>query len=765
MADKMAEITSINLESGNLNLDDEELQITSYTGYNKKNSMFLGGQLKNWYKKEVTLPSYMAGKVIQKWNDSIIWQNNGIIYKDDIAIGSFDKNYYTNENVTDKWNDISGSSDKWMIRGDILSIKMTDKVYDIVLSGLYSFNITYESSVLWITLFNRDSYLTVYFQNGTFLQDSSKIVYGSQVVAIPTVTGDRKTYDSICITGDTPTVHNYYANNTLYTFTHSEIIESVKSEAVEGETKYTTKVQSGWCRGRKVPTTAMFGEHRVYILYYNYEQTGISVNNSTVVSNIDSVVTVNGNKVYYKDSERILRCLEIKTSEDLQCSHIIKDRYITINTTSYNNTIDLLTNSTFCRSDDYNDRVIINTTKTDKMYFVVTGWNEQVETKKYVNFSSVYPARLQYGKVISSIKNYCEEDLPHDINIYIGDQEGLIVPVYNSSYNLSLSQYKTNFDLTDSYYPMNDYPLMNTSVLSTFTDIYLNYALINEGGYSFVTQIDQYQNMIFGYYPSTYITLDNLFVIQGAIYGINNQFIVNIVIQDMIVTGVNTVCNKSDMQFIGATPKSALFYSPMDKSIYLFTGDQSMTKIYDCNRITNIYSFYNNPATGFILISTNDGILGIYNDQIYKLNDTKSNFIYYTDNSYIIDNIAYTPYKKEDYERLPIILETKFYGVGNEVKSLNDCAYIRLYSENDESNGKVKVWCETLNEKTQKSEEKTFLIDKSMFDKSTHSLYLRYQPKLQAATGYRLHIESDFSICTLSMSHKVETIQNAKYNI
>jgi hypothetical protein len=466
------------------------------------------------------------------------------------------------------------------------------------------------------------------------------------------------------------------------------------------------------------------------------------------------------------DSERKLKLLKAVSTPYLECQPIVKDRYLLVNTTSYENTIDLVTNGTFCRSDDYNDRCRINTTG-DGNYLCVTGWNEQVEIFQDVAFASVYPARIQKGGTITSIDRYSVDDyIPHEVNVYISASAGLTTPLYHNSYDANLGQIKTNFNLTNMYYPMNDYPLYNTSVTAVFNDIYLNYALVDEGGFSFITQIDQYQNMIFGYYPSTYIQLSNLFVIQGTVYGINDQYIVRLAISKSTITDVGVVCNKSDMIYIGATPKTALFFSPMDKSIYLFTGDQSMTKAYDCNKVTDIYSFYNNPATGFIMIATNVGIIGIYNDQIFCMEDViYDGYLYYTNNCYIIGDTEYTPYKKEDYEVVPVILETKFYGASNEIKSTNDCVYIRLFSENDEPRGQVKVWCETLNEKSAKSNEKIFYADKSKYDPATKSMYLRYQPRFQEATGFRVHIESDFSIMSVSISHKAETVQNSAYNL
>lgn len=777
MAEKKSEISNINLESGSLNLDDEQIQITSYEGYNKKNSLFLGGQLKNWYKKSFDAPTDLPdAKVIQKWNEHVIWQDGeGTIYKDDLPLGTFSTAGFKTTDVTNQWIPVARIADSnssysdvyFQINGDRVVFRFNKDGQkhstELALAGLDSLGIVYGNSSshgdsIYVTLFNRTNYLSCYFNGTAFIQDDNWLVYGGSFIKKPSASGsDNRRYDCVSFTDDSSTHHtaiNQYG--TIASFDFSEILDSNGNGT------------KGWSRGKKIKFD---NEPHLGLdwcaLYYNFEQTGISVNNSVVVNNIDAIVYHYNDSVYYRDSERKLKKIQIVSTPYLECQPILKDRYLLINTTSYENTIDLTTNMVFCRSDDYNDRCRVITTGEGN-YFCVTSWNEQVEVFQDVAFASVYPARIQKGGTVSTVEKYCSTDkMVHEVNVYISTSSSLSTPLYHNTYDMDLGQIKTNFNLTNMYYPMNEYPLYNTSVTAKFNDIYLNYALVDEGGYSFVTQIDQYQNMIFGYYPSTYIQLSNLFVIQGTVYGINNQYIVGIRLDKSTITDVSVVCNKSDMVYIGATPKSALFFSPMDKSIYLFNGDQAMVKAYDCNSITDIYSFYNNPATGFILLATNVGVVGIYNDQIFCMEDIvfKEGYLYYTNNCYVIDNVEYTPYKKEGFEVVPVILETKFYGASNEIKSVNDCVYIRLFSENDESQGRVKVWCETLNEKSFKSNEKVFYADRSNFDPVTKSIYIRYQPKYQEATGFRVHIESDFSIVTVSISHKAETVQNAAYNL
>ena len=119
---------------------------------------------------------------------------------------------------------------------------------------------------------------------------------------------------------------------------------------------------------------------------------------------------------------------------------------------------------------------------------------------------------------------------------------------------------------------------------------------------------------------------------------------------------------------------------------------------------------------------------------------------------------------QNDMEIIPIELETKLYGYGNSVKAVNDCVYLRLHDE-DMKAGKVEVSSKTLNEISKASQKKEFLITKDMWDKESKTIFLRYQPQNQAATGFSVHIKSPFAIATLQISSTVETVQNSSHNL
>lgn len=746
MANQKSEITSIDLEKGNLNLDDEKIQISNYSDYQEKNSLYLGGQLKNWYKKDFEND---YENIIQKWNDSYIWYDSeGNVYLDDSILGKMDFNYFDIKEA--KWLEYDEHI-SLMIQNNFMKWKYTDDNGDYYVDEIYStggssVSVVKSGNDYYISVFNGKNSNTIVFHtnNRTYDSDNTHVVISNTLRNLSDLSVSNPTYenyDCVSITKDTATTHNFIYNNTSRNFNFD---------------LYNVK---GWSKGRKVPTVAGFS-----VLYYNFEQYAISYNNSIVVNNISRILMTNANGVYYEDSEGKTKYVCIKNDKKLHYQHILKDRYLCFNTTSYNNTIDLSTGKIFPRSDDYNDRANVRTSDDGSVYYIGTGWNEQAETTHDVYFASIFSPQAQKGNTVGTVEAYITGDTAdHNINIYAAEIAGGSA-IYSESWNLTSGTVFIDYSLSGKSFPQGEV-LYNTATTAEFIDAYLNYCLVNEGGYSFLTQIDQYQNMIFGYNILTYIQLSNLFVIQGTIYGINNQYISSITIENSSISGSSVVCNKQDMEYIGATPTSALFYSPMDKSIYIFTGDQQIQKAYDCNIINKIYSFYNNPATGFILLSTDAGILGIYNDQIFSLEINYQGYIYYTNSSYIIDNAEYSLYKKTGFEKVPVILETKFYGIGSETKSVNDCVYLRIYNENNEANGKIKIWCETLNEKTAKSDEKIFQITKDMFDSETNSMFIRYQPKFQEAAGFKVHIESDFSICSMSISHRAETIQNAKFNL
>ena len=102
--------------------------------------------------------------------------------------------------------------------------------------------------------------------------------------------------------------------------------------------------------------------------------------------------------------------------------------------------------------------------------------------------------------------------------------------------------------------------------------------------------------------------------------------------------------------------------------------------------------------------------------------------------------------------------------MGSELKATFDCWYIRLHSETRE-NGKLKVKVNTITDTSFESEEKTFELQKSMYD-DNDQIYIKYQPKYQSAVAIQLELESDVPIYQISLGvNQTDAItQQTKFN-
>ena len=218
---------------------------------------------------------------------------------------------------------------------------------------------------------------------------------------------------------------------------------------------------------------------------------------------------------------------------------------------------------------------------------------------------------------------------------------------------------------------------------------------------------------------------------------------------------------------------SSLFNHKKNSFIFIFitrrfTGDNIVEPLVQADELGGIIMSSFNPNTLSIYVITNKNVLIFNQEQLIKLELTGYTKCFPLYNGCALsgtnDTLLLSYNKSENYEVEPIELETECYGLGNSIKSVNDCVYIRLFDD-DMKDGIVEVTSETLNEISNVSEKKTFNITKNMWDKNSKTIFIRYQPKYQAATGFSVKIKSPFAIATLQISSQPETVQNSKYNI
>lgn len=255
------------------------------------------------------------------------------------------------------------------------------------------------------------------------------------------------------------------------------------------------------------------------------------------------------------------------------------------------------------------------------------------------------------------------------------------------------------------------------------------------------------------------------FIIQGIFYAIMNNGIYSVVYNNGVTDLNSFVVDITGLQFVGNTPYEALFFSKTNKCLYSFTGANVLQQKQFVDKVSEIKEYLYNPATQTVFLVTDIGLVfyGLFGQFILDYTDilritlldngiviTTENGKYYFIKYYITDS-------DEGFKKQNIKLETCFYGMNNETVTINDCLYIRLFSEEHEE-GSIEVSATTLSLQGRKTEKTTFRIKASDWDVMTHTIYLRYQPKEQRGLGISFSIDSPFKIASLSVGSQADAV-------
>ena len=271
---------------------------------------------------------------------------------------------------------------------------------------------------------------------------------------------------------------------------------------------------------------------------------------------------------------------------------------------------------------------------------------------------------------------------------------------------------------------------------------------------------------VMSYFLSTAVEgLQDFFTIQGQLYGILENQIYNFSIVNEIANRGDFIVSVEGLQFCGNTPYEALFFSKTNRCLYSFTGANVLNAKQFVDKISEVRNYKYNPATQSIFLITDIGVIvyslfGIYQIEFLNCQDMYllNNGVILTDNEGTFKYVKY--YKEEtteDYTKENITLETSFYGMNNQTVTINDCLYMRIFSEEHEE-GNLEVSATTLSLEGRMTEKTTFKIKASDWDKVTHTIYLRYQPKEQRGLGISFSINSPFKIASLSIGSQADAI-------
>ena len=511
------------------------------------------------------------------------------------------------------------------------------------------------------------------------------------------------------------------------------------------------------------------------------------------ISNDKNIYVENDKVIFYSDELR--KWVEVRIlSYGSNKFTVVDNNYIIVNTTSFDNTYIISDNKIEHFADDWNNRIgpyigldcavhYLDDFDTAEVY-VASAVNPRYEITGSPFCSTIMNPVSVRKTGTYNVSTSSKEDMHianygtlgySPVDVYIDMNYAYSVNVYSMwGAEIYSSNTFSNILLEGTAYPTDTSGniFMNIPILFEYIPTATNQDLIKLLG-NIVYPISYYNNqlifLISQNAENSIYGITDSFVIQGQPYAIANNKIVRYTISNSVITEAVAVMDISGLTYISATPYQAIFWSETNRTFYSFTGDRLINPVFQADSITTVGNkcIYN-PATGSVIIPTNLGLffLGIESQFILdKINDVVN--IYLMNNAIAVVTSEYVYYlsynELEGYTAWPIKLDTKFYGLGNNMLSINDTLYMMLF-DNNPSKGQVKLKVTTLTNIGMTTEEKVINIKESDWDKITNTYYLRYQPKNQRSIGASYHIESDFRIGSISIGNKPDTIQISNNN-
>lgn len=556
-------------------------------------------------------------------------------------------------------------------------------------------------------------------------------------------------------------------------------------------TKITATVPSGsyylynelYCCGESYPDNQyrfdLAGESPVYdgglkidvgpysLLINNQVLSGISTNSSNKLLtewfsiDIDFQIYIDNlnNSIIYKGNDGKIYEISVKPKNEFILSYY--NGLVLTNGTYKYNAYDTKLDKNISIFSDFNNR-----TKFDETVFYLP---ESI-SRDFLSIKNIFTQ-----KFMVSAENANYEVMKRYPSILLNP-----ISVYFIHSNLGLNFFSTNGEFvylgssgsnleiqTSGRYKGLTYPIDTTgnilyspNMFSKFIPSFINQDMIicDNVGYPLIYSN---QRLIFGYYLLSEIEyIETMFIIQGQPYGIADNKIFSYSYNSGVISGISPIVNITNYKFIGNTTQKAYFWNKIDKSIYIFTGANILSLFSEAYKIDNIISSAFDVTTQTIFIITEKSVY-LLNDQLCELKIKGVNSVYSFNKGFVFltsTNAFYYTYTAEDgFEPESLKIETCFYGAGDNVVSINDTLYLRLYNAN-KTEGVVKINVTTVTNEEISTEETSITIKASDWDNKTNSVYLRYQPKRQRGLGSSFAISSPFAITYMGVGNTAETL-------
>ena len=506
----------------------------------------------------------------------------------------------------------------------------------------------------------------------------------------------------------------------------------------------------------------------------------------------------NSHALYYKDNNNHLWKIEIVTTGNEWDYRLIENRFVVLNTTNYFNCYDTKTGLKRHWASDYNNRILYGNeftsfsnnatfrsllTSTLFSGLIITSQNANYEETKD-SITGIELGAILYSRVILEY-TFVSCGVPYGavegIDLYRGDGNSTAA-LYICSFQNGM-KYIDN-DLVNPYatYPIaqNDDVRYNPNLFTRFISSYNNKDMVISDGIAY--KLVYFNNVI----PiMTYYLLDGVeelkdaFVLQSSYYGVSETRLYQMNYSNGV--GVEVVCDITNMEYLGALPTQALFWSAQNRAIYSFKGNCIMSLSQYANDLEVIKNKWYNPATQELFLDTNIGLLvfsdlGTYclprftteippeeegGEPVIVEHDIKDIFFY--PDMFIInledDNTtsyywSYNPL--EDYESNKIHFVTKYYGNGKVPITVNNI-YIRLYNQGDaDAEGIIKFKGHTVTDIGVQTDEKTVTIggtEGESWDAETDTMLVKYTPQYTMGLGFALEVITTFPIIDIKYDY------------
>lgn len=657
--------------------------------------------------------------------------------------------------------------------------------------------------------FEEGSYnFTGHFSSITFDSSADKyflnyIIYSSEAVLLGQASTDTNYKYPVRLVGSSISLGwNYYRSNLV---TEGVDYQELNETTGETETKNWRTVllfdagfansnggvlmQSGYNTAYGIYTGSVVQTGNWRVLYNNNLLSAISYSedNNQIGSlltdwlSVSKILSITENDAFYLDNEGRVQHISVVSNSASDAPYtIIRDRFIVINTTSYNNCWDIKLNKPVHWASDWNNRIYYGRKVPNRLK--ITEANDSILAEMTIEDIMSYASAQNANYEMTSGRSVSSAVFPPEVisNVYLDKvmmirgetnesidfyraESGLVVLYVNSYKN---GAFYKDIQLEGAYYPVSDSAsssiMFNPNMFTRFIRTYNNNDMIinNDVAYPLM----KYNGNIIMLFLMTkgMENMENIFVLQTLYYGIGDGKIWEIYYDNNTITNYQAIIDVTGMTYLGQLPTEALFWSPMNRSIYSFTGDAILKQLWHCNDISTIYNTFYNPSTQELFISTDKGLLCISNSYTYMIDRYKQVYgMFFFDNHFRLSGLVHnyethedeTKYVTLSYERgnhdtpAEMHLKTKYLGdVGGRKIHIN-AVYLKVFKLSESDEAYVTFDEQTLTDKTTDVNSRTLPV---VWDANEPFGYLRYQPQYQKGSAITFDIRTNVPIISMS---------------